>query len=198
MRAVRRRGHGAGAAPLPSFPHGQSVRPVPPCPRQRGAELLRGPLLAGRPEPCRTSGPQRPRNAVTCRTLDGYIPGRRKHDKLNRSRSGTKWHRLRGMSRLWRLVATPTTVCRVRAHRVLRQLAQPARVCACEVFRSPCHPQFRAGRRLVLELPNERIHGGTTPRTAAASSRRPARSWARRAGPRQLAGPPGGIVIPWR
>ncbi len=36
MRAVRSRGHGAVAAALPSFPHRHSVRPVQPCPRQRG------------------------------------------------------------------------------------------------------------------------------------------------------------------
>jgi len=120
--------------------------------------------------------------------------GRCRHDEFLRSRGSTKRERLRGVSRLWRLVATPTTVHGVRPHWMLRQLAQPARDRACELVRALCHPQLRARRGLVLELPNKRIHGRASPRTPAASSPRPTRAWTRWTGSRQLARPFGGIV----
>ena len=92
------------------------------------------------------------------------------------------------------LVVTPTTVCGVRPHRMLRQLARPARDCARQLVRSPCHPQLRTRRGLVLELPNQRVHGRASPRTPAASSRRPTRAWTSRTGPRKLARPLGGVM----
>jgi hypothetical protein len=95
------------------------------------------------------------------------------------------------------VVAPPATVCGVRPHRLLRQLARPARHCACDRFGSPGHLQLRAGRGLVLELPNKRIHGRTWARTPAASSARPTRTWPSRTGPRQLAGPVVGFVTLW-
>jgi hypothetical protein len=120
--------------------------------------------------------------------------GRCRHDEFFRSRGSTERDRLRGVSRVWGLVAAPTAVCGVRPHWMLRQLSQPARDRACELFRSPSNPQLRARRGLVLELPNKRIHGRASPRTPAASSGRPTCAWTNRTSPRQLARPFGGVV----
>ncbi len=98
------------------------------------------------------------------------------------------------MSRVWGLVAAPTKVCGVRPYWMLRQLAQPARHRPCELVRSPCHPQLRARRRLVLELPHPRLHARAPPGASAASSPRPTRTWASWASPRQLARALGGVV----
>ncbi len=51
------------------------------------------------------------------------------------------------------LVAAPAPVHPVRPHRLLRQLAVPARHPACQGDRSPGHPLLRAGRGVVLVLP---------------------------------------------
>jgi hypothetical protein len=120
------------------------------------------------------------------------IPSRRfKHDKCYRSGRSTNRNWLRGLSRLWRMVVAPTTLRGVRAHRMLRQLPESARNGPCDLVGSPCHPQLRAGRGLVLELPDQQIHKWTPPRTSAASSPRPAGAWSSRPGSRQLARPPG-------
>ena len=141
--------------------------------------------------------------ARTAVTQDGHCffpyrweirSGRCRHDECRRSRGSPERDRLRGVSRFRGLVVTPETVCGMRPHRMLRQLAEPARDRPRQLVGSHRHMQLRAGRGLVLGLPNERIHGRASSRTSAASSPRPTRARTSRTGSPKLARPVGGIV----
>jgi hypothetical protein len=90
---------------------------------------------------------------------------------------------LRRMRRSRGLVVPPAPLYAVRAHRLLRLLAVPARERPCGRHRAPAHQELRAGRVVVLELrggPDVRQRPGACP--ARAPSRRPA--GARPGGPR--------------
>ncbi len=87
-----------------------------------------------------------PSNRKTWRPHDRTDPRRRPDRPAER-------HRLRGMRGGGRLVAAPAPLYAVRAHRLLRQLAGPARDRALQGDRPPGDPQLRAGRELVLVLP---------------------------------------------
>jgi len=64
---------------------------------------------------------------------------------------------LRGVSSSRGLVATSTTLCGVWPMGCCDDSAQQACERACELVGSRCHPQLRAWRGLVLELPNNEI-----------------------------------------
>jgi hypothetical protein len=109
------------------------------------------------------------------------------HDGTHRPRGPTKRHRLPRVQRVRGVVATPTALRGVRPHWVLRQLTQPARDRSRPLVRSPCHPQFRARRGLVLGLQDKRICRRSSSRTPAAPSCQPTGAGPGRTGPWQLA-----------
>src|SRR5258708_9665829 len=82
---------------------------------------------------------------------------------------------LRRVRRSRGLVVPSAPLRAVRAHRLLRLLAGPARQRACGRLRAPADQELRAGRVMVLELrggPDVRQRAGTG--AARAPSRRPA------------------------
>src|SRR5580704_10988716 len=86
--------------------------------------------------------------------------------------------RLRRVRRSRGLVVPPAPLYPVRAHRLLRLLARPARQCARGGDGSPADPQLRARRGVVLELRGEPdVLQRPGPGPARAPSRRPAGTW---------------------
>lgn len=79
--------------------------------------------------------------------------------------------RMRRVRRQRWLVVSPAPVCAVRPYRLLRHLAIAACQRACGRDWSSAHPELRARRGVVLELPGERdIRGWSCAGAAAASS----------------------------
>src|SRR6266516_1802291 len=97
---------------------------------------------------------------------------------------------LRRVRRDRRLVVPPATLYAVRAHRLLRLLAGPARQRARGGHRAPADPELRAGRVVVLELRREpHVRKRPGPGPARAPSRRPAGARPGRPRARRLAVP---------
>ena len=94
-------------------------------------------------------------------------------------------HRLRRVRGGGRLVAAPAPLHPVRPHRLLRQLAVPARHRARQGDRPPGDPQLRAGGELVLVLPEPR----TSTRRARSSPPRSTTRWTSRCPARPAACP---------
>ena len=76
------------------------------------------------------------------------------------TRRCTQRGRMRRVPRGGRVVAPPAPLRRLRAHRLLRQLAQPARQRARPPGRPRHRPELRAGRGLVLGLRSEQYYEG--------------------------------------
>src|SRR5215211_7576768 len=98
-------------------------------------------------------------------------------------------HRVRRVRGGRWVVVPPPPLRAVRARRLLRLLAQPARPGSRRVRRSPGGAQLRTGRGLVLGLLDRAAGGRGGPRAAGEPPRRPARPRTARPGAGRLAVP---------
>jgi hypothetical protein len=79
--------------------------------------------------------------------------GNEKRSARNQPRFEAEWQRVCRMPGITkRLVASPSAVCGVRPHRMLRQFSESACVQACGCDRTPDHYELRTRRGLVLRL----------------------------------------------
>ena len=145
---------------------------------------------APEPRPPRRGAPE----TSSARTAPRTRTGRRPHEQRGTRRRpvrAAQRERLRRVRRGGRLVVPPAPVRPVRAHRLLRLVAVPARQRARQGGRPPGHPELRAARGVVLELPGRpAVRARTRTGAAAPPPAQPDHARPGRPGPRRLAGPP--------
>ena len=120
------------------------------------------------------------------RARTSKVPGQRRQENLG---EGDRWQRasdrylrdaerlgMRRVSRIRWLVVPPSSLRRLRPHRLLRLVAIPARQPPRGRRRSSGGPELRARRGLVLGLRERALHGGPGVGSAPPSPARPTRA----------------------
>ena len=100
-----------------------------------------------------------------------------RHIRRHRPSCSSKRNRVRRVHRQQPVVVSPAALREVRAHRLLRYIAQSARDGAFPRDRPFRHDEFRARRGLVLELSHGEAVQWPQARTTAVATSRPALPW---------------------